>query len=107
RIRPRASGATVGIQNEDAIQEVQVLTGNYLPEYGRASGGQIRFVTKSGSNHYKGSGSEFLRSQKLQANTWARNRSPNASENSGPAPFNYKHYGYASGGPVPGNVFTD
>jgi len=106
-IRTRSSGAIIGIQNVDAIQEVQVLTGNYLPEYGRASGGQIRFVTKSGSNRYSGSGSYFLRSDKLQANTWARNRSPNASDNSGPAPFKYKQYGYAFGGPVPGNVFKD
>jgi hypothetical protein len=106
-IRTRSAGAIIGIQNVDAIQEVQVLTANYMPEYGRASGGQIRFVTKSGSNRYSGSGSYFLRSDKLQANTWARNRSPNASENSGPAPFNYKQYGYAFGGPVPGSLFKD
>src|SRR5438067_5580296 len=101
-IRTRSNGAIVGIQNVDAIQEVQVLTANYMPEFGRASGGQIRFVTKSGSARYSGSGSYFLRDDKLQANTWARNRSPNAIENSGPAPFNYKQYGYAFGGPVPG-----
>jgi len=88
--RTRSSNAIVGIQNVDAIQEVQVLTANYMPEYGRASGGQIRFVTKSGSSRYSGSGSYFLRSDKLQANTWARNRSPNVSENSGPAPCQYK-----------------
>src|SRR5207245_774816 len=101
------SGAIVGIQNVDAIQEVQVLTANYMPEYGRASGGQIRFVTKSGSSKYSGSGSYFLRSDKLQANTWSRNRSPNAIENSRPAPYNYKQYGYAFGGPIPGNLFKD
>jgi hypothetical protein len=106
-IRTRSSGAIVGIQNVDAIQEVQILTANYMPEYGRASGGQIRFVTKSGSSHYSGSGSYFLRDDKLQANTWARNRSPNAIENSGAAPFNYKQYGYSFGGPVPGYVFKD
>ena len=106
-IRTRSSGAIIGIQNVDAIQEVQVLTANYMPEYGRASGGQIRFVTKSGSNRYSGSGSYFLRSDKLQANTWSRNRSPNPTENSGAAPFNYKQYGYAFGGPVPGSLFKD
>ena len=55
-----------------------------MPEYGRASGGQIRFVTKSGSNRYTGSASFFLRDESLQANTWARNRSTNPIENSGP-----------------------
>jgi hypothetical protein len=106
-VRTRASGAIVGIQNVDAIQEVQVLTGNYMPEFGRASGGQIRFVTKSGSSRYSGSGSYFLRDDKLQANTWARNRSPNAIENSGAAPFDYKQYGYSFGGPIPGSMFKD
>ena len=43
----------------------------------------------------------LLRDDKLQANTWARNRSPNALENSGAAPFDYKQYGYSLGGPVP------
>jgi carboxypeptidase family protein len=100
-VRTRSTGAIIGIQNVDAVQEVQVLTANYMPEYGRASGGQIRFVTKSGSNRYTGSASFFLRDDALQANTWARNRSTNPTESSGAAPFNYKQYGYAAGGPVP------
>ena len=91
-IRTRSSGNIIGIQNVDAIQEVQVLTANYMPEYGRSSGGQIRFVTKSGSSNYTGSASFFYRDDSLQANSWARNRSPNAVENSGPAPFDYKQY---------------
>ncbi|WP_291983807.1 carboxypeptidase regulatory-like domain-containing protein [Luteitalea sp.] len=99
-IRTRSSGAIVGVQNVDALQEVQVLTGNYMPEFGRASGGQIRMVTKSGSNRFSGSGTFVYRDESLQANTWARNRSTNATENSGPAPFDFKQYGYAFGGPI-------
>ncbi|HYT73392.1 MAG TPA: carboxypeptidase regulatory-like domain-containing protein, partial [Vicinamibacterales bacterium] len=99
-IRTRSSGAIVGIQNVDAIQEVQVLTGDYMPEYGRASGGQIRMVTKGGSNRFSGSGSIYYRDDKLQANTWTRNKSPNAFENSGAAPFNYKQPAYSVGGPL-------
>ena len=106
-IRTRASGATIGVQNADVVQEVQVLTANYLPEYGRASAGQIRFVTKSGSNRYSGNASYFYRDDSLQANTWQRNTSPNAIENSGPAPFDYKQYGYSFGGPIPGSMFKD
>src|SRR6476469_9889943 len=100
-IRTRSNGAIVGIQNVDAIQEVQVLTGGYMPEYGRVSGGQIRMVTKGGSNRFSGSGSYYLKDDNLQANTWARNRSPNAFENSGAAPFDYKQYAYSVGGPIP------
>jgi hypothetical protein len=106
-IRTRSSGAIVGIQNVDAIQEVQVLTGNYMPEYGRASGGQIRIITKSGSNRFSGSGSYFYRDESLQANTWTRNRSTNPLDRQGPAPFDYKQYGYAVGGPIPVGMFKD
>jgi hypothetical protein len=49
----------------------------------------------------------FLRDESLQANSWSRNRSPNALENSGPSPFDYKQYGYAFGGPIPGAMFKD
>jgi hypothetical protein len=106
-VRTRSTGAIVGVQNVDAVQEVQVLTANYMPEYGRASGGQIRFITKGGSARYSGSSSFFYRDESLQANTWTRNRSVNAIENSGPSEFDYKQYGYSFGGPVPGAMFKD
>jgi Carboxypeptidase regulatory-like domain len=99
-IRTRSQGAIVGIQNVDAIQEVQVLTGDYMPEYGRASGGQIRMVTKSGGNRFSGSGSFFYRDDALQANTWTRNKSTNPTDRAGAAPFNFKQYGYSLGGPI-------
>ncbi len=105
--RTRSAGSMIGVQNADTVQEVQVLTANYMPEYGRASGGQIRFISKSGSNRYSGNASFFWRDESLQANTWARNRSPNAVENSGPAPFDQKQYGYSFGGPIPGEMFRD
>jgi hypothetical protein len=106
-VRTRSTGAIVGVQNVDAVQEVQVLTANYMPEYGRASGGQIRFITKGGSSRYSGSTSFFYRDDSLRANTWTRNLSPDPIQNSGPSPFNYKQYGYAVGGPVPGGMFKD
>ncbi len=105
--RTRATGAIIGVQNVDVVQEVQVLTANYMPEYGRASGGQIRFITKGGSSRYTGSAAYFYRDDSLQANTWTRNKSPNALENKGAAPFDYRQYGYSFGGPVPGDAFKD
>ena len=77
-----------------------MLTANYMPEYGRASGGQIRFITKSGSNRFTGTAGFYLRDETLQANSWARNRSTNPLDNQGPAPFDYKQYGYSFGGPI-------
>jgi len=106
-IRTRSAGTMIGVQNVDTVQEVQVLTANYLPEYGRASGGQIRFVTKSGSNRFSGNASYFYRDESLQANTWTRNQSSVATDRAGPAPFDYKQYGYSFGGPIPGQMFKD
>lgn len=37
------------------IQEVGVVTGGYLPEYGRSTGGLLNVVTKSGGNEFHGS----------------------------------------------------
>ncbi len=106
-IRTRSSGTIIGIPDVETVQEVQVLTANYMPEFGRASGGQIRFVTKSGSNQYTGSASIFFRDESLQSNTWSRNRSSNPVESAGPAPFDFKQYGFSVGGPVPGAIFKD
>jgi hypothetical protein len=36
------------------IQEIQVKTGGYEPEYGRATGGQAIVITKSGGNEFHG-----------------------------------------------------
>ncbi len=46
-MRSRANGAVIGVGDVDATQEIQVLTGDYQAEYGRAAGGQIRMVTKA------------------------------------------------------------
>ena len=45
----------------DSIAEFQVQTGIFPAEYGRASGGQVNVVTKSGGNSLHGSAFEFLR----------------------------------------------
>ncbi|MCP3139579.1 TonB-dependent receptor [Pyxidicoccus xibeiensis] len=37
------------------VQEVNVITGGYMPEYGRSTGGVLNVVTKSGSNEFHGS----------------------------------------------------
>ena len=37
------------------VKEVNVITGGYMPEYGRATGGYLDVVTKSGGNEFHGS----------------------------------------------------
>ena len=40
--------------NLDAIAEVRVLLNSYRAEYGRAGGGQVQIVSKSGTSNYRG-----------------------------------------------------
>jgi Carboxypeptidase regulatory-like domain/TonB dependent receptor len=53
--------------SQEAVQEFQVITSNYMPEYGRAMGGVVNIVTKSGSNEIHGNLFGFLRLAALQA----------------------------------------
>jgi len=39
--------------NFDAIEEVEIITGGFSPEYGNVSGGVINVVTRSGSNDFE------------------------------------------------------
>ena len=48
----------------DAVREFQVSTSNYSAEYGRAAGGVVNAVTKSGTNDFHGSGFYFIRDNK-------------------------------------------
>ena len=40
--------------SQEAVQEYQVATNSYAPEFGRATGGIVNVVTKSGTNQFSG-----------------------------------------------------
>src|SRR4051812_21894291 len=104
--RTRSNGASIGAADVDSTQEVQILTANYSPEYGRTSGAQIRVVTKTGTQQFHGAAYEYIRNNNLNANTWARNSNPLTQF---AAPLHYNQFGYNIGGPVyiPGKFNTD
>ena len=78
----------------DAIQEFRVATGNSA-EYGRSAGANVNLSIKSGSRNLHGSLYEYLRNDKLDANTFFANR-----QGQGKIPFRQNQYGVAVGGPV-------
>jgi outer membrane receptor protein involved in Fe transport len=49
-------GRSVNVEN-DAISEVEVITGTFNAEYGNAMSGIVNNVTKDGGNEFRGSGS--------------------------------------------------
>jgi hypothetical protein len=96
-VRTRANGTSIGVADVDSTQEVQILSADYDAEYGRASGGQIRIVTKGGTKDFHGGLYEYFRNSDLNANTWSRNQSVTTNFQS---PFRYNQFGFNLGGPV-------
>jgi hypothetical protein len=104
--QPRGSGETLidGVSNElvlinsirsnappDAIQEFQVLTGQYQAEFGNASGLILNTITRSGTNAMQGRGYYFHRDEALDArNAFATTK----------ASFEQKQGGGWMGGPL-------
>lgn len=110
-VRTRSNGTSIGTADVEATQEVQVLSANYNAEYGRASGGQIRIVTRSGGKDFHGVFYEYLRNAAFNANEWGRNRNTPANapcsdpafekaQHCRPNPFRYNQFGYSLSGPV-------
>ena len=54
------AGPSIFLGNQDALDEVSVITNNFSVEYGRASGSVVNYVTKSGTNEFHGSGFEYF-----------------------------------------------
>jgi hypothetical protein len=61
--------------NVDALQEMQVLTGNASAEFGNGNGAIVSMTIKSGTNSFHGDAFEFLRNDKVDANDFFDNRS--------------------------------
>ena len=81
--------------SQDAVQEFQVVTADFLAEYGHASGGVVNTVTRSGSNDIHGTGYWFFRNRTLNATDITAN---------GINPPEYRHQAGASvGGPIQKN----
>jgi hypothetical protein len=79
----------------ESVSEFRVDTATYPAEYGRAAGGVVNLVTKSGTNQFHGVVYEFLRNDHLNANSWQNNRT-GVRRNL----FQRNEYGAALGGPV-------
>ncbi len=75
----------------DFVDEVNVYTSRYAPEYGRSTGGQISFTTRRGSQDYHLSAYEFFFSDQFAATQAITNAKPRTR---------YHNYGFTGGGPV-------
>ncbi|MEZ5308671.1 MAG: carboxypeptidase-like regulatory domain-containing protein [Pyrinomonadaceae bacterium] len=78
--------------SQEAVQEYQVATNSYAPEFGRATGGIVNVVTKRGTNDFSGNVFGFLRDKSIQArNPFAPVDKPD---------FRRTQWGATLGGPI-------
>ncbi|MGE3510378.1 MAG: TonB-dependent receptor [Vicinamibacterales bacterium] len=82
------SGIPYGV---DAVDQFQVVTSGGQAELGRALGGYINVVTKSGTNALRGNAYGYFRDDAMNA--------PNALTGQ-TLPMSQKQYGFSLGGPV-------
>src|SRR5919199_5133176 len=85
-----AAETTLGVET---IQEFRVVTNAYSADYGRAMGGVISLVTKSGTNAFHGSGFEFFRDSAMDARNYF-------DRGDDPPPFKRNQFGMSAGGPI-------
>ena len=83
----------------DTVREFRVLTNSYSAEYGRASGGVITAVTRSGTNDLHGTAFEFLRNATLDAAKWEATARGTGVK----PPFKRNQFGFTLGGPIQKN----
>src|SRR5258705_1143893 len=79
----------------DTIQEFRVVRNSFSAEYGQAQGAVINMITKGGSNEFHGTGFEFLRSDKLNANDFFLNKAGKPK-----GKLKYNNFGGNVGGPI-------
>jgi hypothetical protein len=77
--------------SEEVIREFQVVTSGGIAEYGRASGGIVNVLTRSGTNAWQASAYAFFRDDALDA------KSPLAATRD---PLRQWQYGASAGGPL-------
>ncbi len=90
--------------SQDAVREFQVNTSNYSAEFGRAAGGVVNTVTKSGTNDFRGSLFYYLRDNRFGARNPFSFRTiltPSGPQTVGLKPVDERHqFGGSIGGPI-------
>ncbi|MGH9768650.1 MAG: carboxypeptidase regulatory-like domain-containing protein [Blastocatellia bacterium] len=80
--------------SQEAVQEFQINHNSYNAEFGRASGGTINIVSKSGTNSLRGNVFNYFRNEKLDA------RNVFATGLRQDPPFKRNQPGFTLGGPI-------
>lgn len=88
---------------QDAVQEYRIITNNFDAQYGRASGGVVNVITKSGTDTFHGDAWEFNRLSAYTSNTFTNNaqgRDAAGNLNAPKGQYTRNQFGYDVGGPI-------
>jgi len=87
--------------SQEAVQEFQVLTNAYSAEFGKASGGVLNIVTKTGTNAFGGNLFGFFRDDALNAKDHFEQVDVTGAAIDRPkAPYGQQQFGGTVGGPI-------
>ena len=87
-----ASGIQRGTPPQESVQEFRVINTDYSTEFGRAVGGIVNIITRSGTNDWHASLYEYFRNDKMDA--------INLLQASGAHTLRQNQFGGAIGGPI-------
>jgi len=87
-----ASGIQKTTPSQDAVEEFRVINSSYSTEFGRAVGGIVNIITKSGTNSLHGSVYEYFRNDVLDA--------PSSLAAAGFNKLRQNQFGATLGGPI-------
>lgn len=105
----------LSIPTVDSIQEFRVITSVPTAEFGKSGGGVVNLITRGGGQQFHGTLYEFLRNDKLNANSFFNNANGSFGPNDAgvrlgintvdtprtPRPkLRYNNFGYLISGPV-------
>lgn len=84
--------------SQEAVQEYQITTNSYMPEFGRATGGIVNVVTRRGTSDFTGNLFGFIRHKSIQARNALAPVIDNDPDKK--APYTRAQYGGTFGGPL-------
>ncbi len=87
-----ASGIQRGTPPQESVQEFRVINTDYSTEFGRAVGGIVNIITRSGTNEWHGTLYEYFRNDKMDA--------VNLLQATGAHTLRQNQFGGAVGGPI-------
>ena len=94
-------GAVRATFSQEAVREFQVVANSYSAEFGKASGGVVNIVTKSGGNQLSGNAFVYVRDDALNAMEHFEKYDPAGNRlDQEKAPYSRYQFGGTFGGPI-------